>query len=170
MTTKQVAEGYGISPITIRRHIMEYKEDLIEGKHYLKGVQIMNTLAGSNLQPHQTFWTKRGIVRLGFFIKSERARLFRDWAEDLIIYASERAQIVEAPSHMQVRQNLPEFFAQWIKRGQLKKLAITNNYSYHYIRNVKCGNKHSQAVELLLFELCLRNQRENANIKRIISC
>ena len=30
-------------------------------------------------------WTKRGIIRLGFFIKSDRARLFRDWAEELII-------------------------------------------------------------------------------------
>lgn len=32
-----------------------------------------------------TMWTKKGVVRLGFFIKSARAKLFRDWAEELII-------------------------------------------------------------------------------------
>jgi hypothetical protein len=47
-------------------------------------VKNSNTL--SNLQPHQTFWTKRGIIRLGFFVKSDLARLFRDWAEDLIVH------------------------------------------------------------------------------------
>ena len=31
------------------------------------------------------FWTKRGVIRLGFFIKSERAKNFRNWIEDIII-------------------------------------------------------------------------------------
>lgn len=43
-------------------------------------------------QFRQVLWTKRGIVRLGFFVKSERARLFRDWAEDLVITKIEEAQ------------------------------------------------------------------------------
>ena len=30
-------------------------------------------------------WTKRGVIRLGMFIRSERARKFRDAAEDLIL-------------------------------------------------------------------------------------
>ena len=48
-------------------------------------------LSGS--YPFKTvLWTKRGIVRLGFFIKSERARMFRDWAEDLVINKVEEAQ------------------------------------------------------------------------------
>ncbi|MDO4763858.1 MAG: hypothetical protein Q4A00_05700, partial [Flavobacteriaceae bacterium] len=39
-----------------------------------------------------------GIVRLGFFIKSERAKLFRDWAEELIIKVSEvREDLVLQP-------------------------------------------------------------------------
>ena len=90
MTTKEVAHGYGVSPQNIREH-QRVNDDFIEGKHFIKGVRISDTL-GKNAQPHQVFWTKRGIVRLGFFIKSERSKLFRDWAEDLIINVLEAGE------------------------------------------------------------------------------
>jgi len=96
MSTKEVAHGYGVSPYSIRSTSSRNSIELIEGKHFLKGVAKCNTL---NAQPHQVFWTKRGIVRLGFFIKSERARLFRDWAEELIINVTEQPNLfsVAAP-------------------------------------------------------------------------
>ena len=83
MTTKEVAHAYDVSPQNIREH-QRVNDDFIEGKHFIKGVRISDTL-GKNAQPHQVFWTKRGIVRLGFFIKSDRAKLFRDWAENVIL-------------------------------------------------------------------------------------
>lgn len=88
MPTRDVALGYGVNSTTIRGHQHRNSEDFIEGKHFLKGVSISNTL-GDNIQPHAVYYTKRGIVRLGFFIKSKNARLFRDWAEDLIVEKSE---------------------------------------------------------------------------------
>lgn len=83
ISTKDVAAGYGVSTGTVRRHSQEHLRELIEGQHFIKGVQNLNTLA--NAQPHKVFWTKAGVIRLGFFIKSERAKLFRDWAEQLIL-------------------------------------------------------------------------------------
>ena len=83
MTTKEVAHGYGVSPQNIREH-QRCNDDFVEGKHFVKGNSFSDTL-GKNAQPHQIFWTKRGVIRLGFFIKSEQAKLFRDWAEDVII-------------------------------------------------------------------------------------
>ncbi len=83
MTTAQVAEGYGTSIDAIRKSKKDHLDELIEGKHFLKGVTKSHGL--SNVQPNQVYWTKRGIIRLGFFIKSERAKMFRDWAEDLIV-------------------------------------------------------------------------------------
>lgn len=94
ISTKDVATGYGISPGTIRNHLSNNRDELLDGIHYLKGVQNLDTLATKgvaksntlmNTQPHQVFWTKAGVIRLGFFIKSERAKLFRDWAEQLIL-------------------------------------------------------------------------------------
>lgn len=91
MPTKEVAKGYDIHPGTLRRHIQNHTGELVEGKHFLSGVQIMHAASpGSSVG---TLWTKRGIVRLGFFIRSQRARLFRDWAEDLIIDRINQVQV-----------------------------------------------------------------------------
>ena len=81
-TTEQVALGYGVTPENIRKHKETKAEELLEGKHWV--VSITHTPGG---QQKVTLWTKRGIVRLGFFIRSARARLFRDMAEDLVIGA-----------------------------------------------------------------------------------
>ena len=44
-------------------------------------------------------WTKRGVVRLGFFIKTSKAKQFRDWAEDYIIErAKEEPQTPKLPT------------------------------------------------------------------------
>lgn len=98
MTTNEVAKGYGVSGGTVRKHKLEHREELIEGKHFITVENIkMNGATFSNSDTKsatykQTLWTKRGIVRLGFFIKSERAKLFRDWAEDLVIFTAEQAE------------------------------------------------------------------------------
>jgi hypothetical protein len=81
METKLVAEGYGVSESTIREHKRKKSDELIENKHFTS----VSITDARGLRRVNTFWTKRGVIRLGFFIKSERARLFRDWAEDLII-------------------------------------------------------------------------------------
>ncbi len=74
LTTKQVAEWYWVTEENIRQHKLTKNQELINGKHF--SVSNTNGL---------TYWTKKGIIRLWFFIKSERARSFRDWAEDFII-------------------------------------------------------------------------------------
>jgi hypothetical protein len=89
MPTRDVALGYGVAANTIRSTVNYHLDEFMDGKHFVKGVGISNTL--KNVQPHQVFWTKAGIIRLGFFIKSERAKIFRDWAESVILR-------VEAPS------------------------------------------------------------------------
>lgn len=83
MTTRELAKGYGVSDYNIRQHKLKHVEELIEGKHFVTAVSITN---GNPKIPHNSvLWTKRGIVRLGFFIKTEQGKYFRDWAEDLII-------------------------------------------------------------------------------------
>lgn len=95
MVTKEVAKGYGVGVRTIQQHLQRNPNDFIEEKHVIKGTNKLfapctkvgtNCSHPSGLQSGQIFWTKRGIIRLGFFVKSDLARLFRDWAEDLIIH------------------------------------------------------------------------------------
>lgn len=85
MDTKTVADGYGVSPSTIKSNKYNHTDELIEGKHYVYGKAVQNMDTPSNFQPHTLLWTKAGVIRLGFFIKSERAKAFRDWAEKIVL-------------------------------------------------------------------------------------
>lgn len=93
MSTKDVAHGFGVLDANIRKHKSSLTSELVEGKHFIQ----LDRVTISNA-PNQklTYWTKRGIVRLGFFIKSQRAKLFRDWAEDYIIESKGFAARAEA--------------------------------------------------------------------------
>lgn len=77
LSTKDVAEGYGLTVSAVQKYKDRYPEEFIEGKHWLLG----QTVSGRTT----TMWTKRGVVRLGFMVNSEIAKEFRDWAEDYII-------------------------------------------------------------------------------------
>ena len=78
LSTKDVAEGYGLTPNAINMAKARNSDELVEGKHFITTV----TDCGSG---KKTMWTKRGVVRLGFFIKTPMAKEFRDWAEDYIV-------------------------------------------------------------------------------------
>jgi len=80
LSNKEVALGYGITENAIIKHLKRRSDELIEGKHWLR--LEVQTKGGKQKVIH---WTKKGIVRLGFFIKSENAKKFRDWAEDYIV-------------------------------------------------------------------------------------
>ena len=103
MTTQEVAHGYGTSDYVVRMARIRHEAELIEGKHYVKGVTLCYT--HQNAQPHQVFWTKRGIVRLGFFIKSKISKQFRDWAEELVVQKIEQSLIINEPIKELPRRN-----------------------------------------------------------------
>jgi hypothetical protein len=105
MSTNEVAKGYGASEYSIRMAKKRNSAELSEGKHFISGVTISH--AASPGASKGTLWTKRGIVRLGFFIRSERARLFRDWAEDLIINMSEAKEKKQLPAPRQHNRLTP---------------------------------------------------------------
>lgn len=104
MSTNEVAKGFGVAGNTVRTHKLAHKDELIEGKHFIalingKVPSVGKTDAGwkpNSYEFKQILWTKRGIVRLGFFIKSERAKMFRDWAEDLVVKQIDEAYLVQA--------------------------------------------------------------------------
>lgn len=85
LDSAMVAEGYGITESALRKQKSRNAEDLIEGKHWVG----QNVPTSSGVQ-NKTFWTKKGVIRLGFFVKSEKAKQFRDWAEDLILKVLDR--------------------------------------------------------------------------------
>jgi hypothetical protein len=100
MTTKEVASGYGTSTYAVQQALHRNGSELIEGKHFVTALTICQSDLPKQLRcaHNATMWTKRGIVRLGFFIKSERSKLFRDWAEELIIKLDEQMSAIPIPT------------------------------------------------------------------------
>jgi hypothetical protein len=89
MISAEVAKGYGVSRGTLRQCRRRHPDEFIEGKHFIRGVTICNANSVSGVTNWDCY-SKNGVVRLGFLLKSPRAKIFRDWAEDLIINAMER--------------------------------------------------------------------------------
>jgi prophage antirepressor-like protein len=133
MSSKEVAKGYDVSEGNIREAKRIHKDELFENKHFV--VRKVQTNGGMQ---NKIFWTKRGVVRLGFFIKSERAKKFRDWAEDLILQKvesefsqnlnlqkiRERAELLEiSQKEFKIFEDI--FFRLGITRKE--ELAITSN-------------------------------------------
>lgn len=81
MPTKDVAIGYGVSEGTIRSHKSNWSDEIIENTHFLPAVEIFD---GSQKRT-VIMWTKAGVIRLGMYIKSERAKMFRDWVEKIVL-------------------------------------------------------------------------------------
>lgn len=69
---KDVALGYGINDITVKRHIENNADELIEGTHYIYDYAMTN---GGRQRVIK--WTSLGVYHLGFFIKSKQAKEFR---------------------------------------------------------------------------------------------
>ena len=93
LSSKDVAEGYGLSAGGVRKTKERYADELVEGKHYLNVTKRhAQNVTGNSKARSVTMWTKKGVVRLGFLIKTPLAKQFRDWAEDFIINSSEPKQ------------------------------------------------------------------------------
>ena len=95
MGTMDVALGYGVSDGTVRKHLERNRDDFKEGTHFVKGATISHGLM--DVMPHTTYWTKAGVVRLGFFVKSDRGKMFRDWAEKVIMDKLTAPKVVLPP-------------------------------------------------------------------------
>ncbi|QNM87322.1 hypothetical protein [Aliarcobacter cryaerophilus] len=92
LSTADVAEGYGLSISGVQKVKDRYLEELEEGKHWVLG-QTVSKLGGRPT----TMWTKKGVIRLGFLIKTPLAKQFRDWAEDFIIKKSDEEKAISIP-------------------------------------------------------------------------
>ena len=72
-STEYIAERYGVSTTAIREHKRLHADEIVEGIHFV--IEI------NKFRKPVIKWTLRGIIKLGMFIRSEKAKGFRLWAE-----------------------------------------------------------------------------------------
>jgi hypothetical protein len=80
LSTKAVAEGYGVSTQAIDAQFARRQDELIEGNDYILVQQNVG-----NLTRTVKHWTKEGVISLGFFLSGNRAKQFRKWVKETII-------------------------------------------------------------------------------------
>ncbi|MGP2657059.1 phage antirepressor KilAC domain-containing protein [Malaciobacter sp. WC5094] len=96
LSSKDVAEGYGLSDGGLRSAKSKHSDEFEEGKHFI-------TVANRNANPRagiphsETYWTKEGVVMLGFFIKTPTAKEFRRWASNFIVEKSKEPKAPVVP-------------------------------------------------------------------------
>jgi hypothetical protein len=131
MGNREVASGYGVTEYAIRKNKLSLGGELLEGKHFVKGVTIGNT---PTKQPNQVWWTKRGIIRLGFAMRTERAKLFRDWAEELIVRIDEMTEqgVAIVPKKALPKKRL---INRLDRNRMVRLLAMTAKIDDHNLRN-----------------------------------
>ena len=96
LSSKDVAEGYGLSASGLRMTKKRYSDELIDGTHF---ITVTNSDANPRAGiPHsETYWTKEGVVMLGFFIKTPTAKEFRRWASNFIVEKSKEPKAPAVP-------------------------------------------------------------------------
>ncbi len=97
-TSEYVAQRYGVSKQTIIDHKRNHADEIVEDIHFI--YELADTKGG---RQEILKWTLRGIIKLGMFIRSEKAKGFRLWAEQEL----EKAILKQVRDYAAIRkQNL----------------------------------------------------------------
>jgi hypothetical protein len=150
MSTKQVADGFGTTIGAVYFNLSNNNYEFIEGVHYIKPYKNgkdanvpalsspLEILRALGLPHNSTLWTRQGVIRLGFFIKSKRAKAFRDWAENIILDMMDNKQIPviqEVPQNeiSNIKNGLFELMGMFAARVPRKELIDKVATLYHSV-------------------------------------
>ena len=108
LSDRQVAEGFGVTQEAIRKQRTQGATEYIEGVHfYYKDMHhdgkggVYDTPpdksgGGSRNTQKMVFWTKKGVITLGFKLtETPQTIAFRDWASDFILNSNNRPTIIQ---------------------------------------------------------------------------
>lgn len=91
MLVEEVAQAYGVTRQAIMYHLKEHESELREGIE--KGDSITDTPGGPQ---RMTVLFREGVIKLGFFIRSQEAAAFRQFATDLVVQHLENQGVLTA--------------------------------------------------------------------------
>ncbi|MEA1917406.1 MAG: hypothetical protein U9N42_07730 [Campylobacterota bacterium] len=131
LSNKEVALGYGTSIQSLAQAKRNNTDELIENKHFIR--LHVETNGGKQKVIH---WTKKGIVRLGFFIKSQQAKEFRDWAEDYIVNDKQPLHVEDNTQLERENIELKRAMNRLLQNDDNKKLEAENNHLKNTLINV----------------------------------
>ncbi|MEV9527789.1 hypothetical protein AB0W38_04220 [Aliarcobacter butzleri] len=171
-TTNEVAKAYFGEPKTvqqaelfakqIRQTRLNNKQEFIENKHFF--------YTYDNKNRKTIVWTKNGIVRLGFFIKSERAKKFRDWAEDYIVNQKSLVETNIQIELSELRQEIKDLKKQLILKEDENpfKGFYGANWAFRKRENEYAYSRKDWMLLLNECERTLVTERQNRKYKQLL--
>ncbi|MFW2605209.1 hypothetical protein [Aliarcobacter butzleri] len=172
-TTSEVAKAYFGEPQNskqaelfskqIRQTRLNNKQEFIENKHFF--------YTYDNKNRKTIVWTKNGIVRLGFFIKSERAKKFRDWAEDYIVNQKSLVETNIQIELSELRQEIKDLKKQLILKEEDEnpfKGFYTPNWAFRKRENEYAYSRKDWMLLLNECERTLVTERQNRKYKQLL--
>ncbi len=160
LSNKQVADGFGVSEEAIRSQ--KARNEFKENVHFY----LLQNATGNAMQ---TFWTKKGVITLGFKLKETPQTIaFRDWASDFILNSSNR------PTTIQDFLNNPRSLAELALRyadtleenNRLEAQAIENKPYIAYAKTIE-SSKGSIKIGDYAKTLCNKEQGINTGQNRL---
>lgn len=106
MTVEDVAVAYGRDRTNIVKHMTNHAEEIREGIE--RGVSIFHTLGGPQ---EVTVLYRDGVIKMGMFVRSPRAKAFRQFATDIVVEHMDREEHGEGPSLARVMDQINERFS-----------------------------------------------------------
>ena len=96
LSNKQVAQAFGVSEEAIRSQ--KARNEFKEGVHFY----LLQNATGN---AKQTFWTKKGVITLGFKLtETPQTIIFRDWASDFILQKYQTPQTFSQALYLAAEQ------------------------------------------------------------------
>lgn len=90
MTVDQVAQGYGIARNTVMTHLEDHADEIRPG---VEKDRIGNTDSIGRERNCKPILYREGVIKLGFFIRSKQAAVFRQWATSLVCEHMDRSGV-----------------------------------------------------------------------------
>jgi prophage antirepressor-like protein len=106
MTVEDVAVAYGRTRNCIMNHLREHADELREGIE--KGVSFSYTLGGPQ---EVTILYRDGVIKMGMFVRSQRAKAFRQFATDIVVEYLDREELGEGPSLARMMDQINDRFS-----------------------------------------------------------
>lgn len=168
MTTKQVAEAFGVSEEVIRRNYSNNKERFTETKHYYKltgeDVKNFHNLDIPRATTVLTLWTEKGVARLSKSIGTNTAWDIFEELEDTYFKVKENKLYL--PSY-QIEDPTARAYA-WIE-DEINKLGEIGKVIFH-ISSYEATLNHGNAKRSYkMYTMNKRGRIITLRIKRYIS-
>ena len=180
LSDRQVAEGFGVTQEAVRKQRTQGATEYIEGVHFYYQDVIQNkdramtpvtNRAGVSNAQKMVFWTKKGVVTLGFKLtETPQTIAFRDWASDFILSPNNRPTTIQ--DFLDNPRSLAELALRYAdtleENKRLEAQAVENKPYIAYAKTIESSHGNLKIGEYAKL-LCDKNKGVITGEKRLFS-